>query len=422
MAKRVIGWCLAFCAAGIVVTEYAHAQTPATKPRRGETVATRARPEIDPLGIRLGSFFLYPRLTVQQEYDDNIFATENDTEDDFITTIGPDFSLSSDWNRHALNVVGGFNKGIFWDSKNDRENFFDYFAGANGRVDITRDINVEAGGDFAHLHEGRTDPDGQQGREPAVYDRIGAFLNYNHQIGQFATTLLGKYTRYDYEDQVGGVNNDDRDRDVYEAGVRIGYDVNPEYQPFVRLTGNRRIYDDTPDDSGRDRDSYGGEVVGGVALDLGGLVFGDLFVGYLHQVYPDDDDASGLTFGTAVDWNVTPLTTITATVTRSVKETTEAGASSYIATLGGLSVDHELLRNLILNANGAIGNNDYQGGSREDMIYTVGAGVRYLMNRHFYAALNYRFERRSADNDASGPDEDGDYSKNLVRVSLEGQF
>ncbi len=43
---------------------------------RGDTVATRARPEYDPLGIRAGSFLFFPQLSVDELYNDNIFATD----------------------------------------------------------------------------------------------------------------------------------------------------------------------------------------------------------------------------------------------------------------------------------------------------------------------------------------------------------
>ena len=45
---------------------------------RGDTVLTRPRPELDPLGVRLGSFFLFPRADVVESFNDNIFATEKD--------------------------------------------------------------------------------------------------------------------------------------------------------------------------------------------------------------------------------------------------------------------------------------------------------------------------------------------------------
>src|SRR6266699_1072721 len=51
---------------------------------RGQSVVERPRPEYDPLGIRFGSFFLYPRAELDEVYNDNVFATKTGTKSDFI--------------------------------------------------------------------------------------------------------------------------------------------------------------------------------------------------------------------------------------------------------------------------------------------------------------------------------------------------
>src|SRR6478752_1757544 len=71
---------------------------------RGQSVAGRVRPELDPLGSHLGSFLLYPQLNLQESFSDNIFATETDRVSDFITTINPRLDVRSDWNSNSLNL------------------------------------------------------------------------------------------------------------------------------------------------------------------------------------------------------------------------------------------------------------------------------------------------------------------------------
>ena len=43
--------------------------------QRGQSVTERPRPELDPLGIHAGGFFIYPRAELDQVYNDNIYAT-----------------------------------------------------------------------------------------------------------------------------------------------------------------------------------------------------------------------------------------------------------------------------------------------------------------------------------------------------------
>ena len=84
-------------------------QLAVVRPRldRGETVTNRSRPELDPLGMRAGSFLIYPRLGLQETYNDNIFAVESDEQDDFITLVRPQLDVRSDWTNHAVDLRAG---------------------------------------------------------------------------------------------------------------------------------------------------------------------------------------------------------------------------------------------------------------------------------------------------------------------------
>jgi hypothetical protein len=399
---------------------------------RGDTVTSRSRPALDPLGVRLGAFLFFPNLFIDQTYSDNIFASENDTEADFITEVRPEFSLESDWNNHALRLAAGSNFGLYAD--NDAEDFIDYFTSVDGRLDITRDAALFANGGYARRHEERGDPDDVRGRNPTEFDLIDGGLRYVHSFGRFRTTTRAEFLRLDFENvEAAGPGSaqtiqNDRDRSIFTGGLRVGYEILPSYEAFIQGTGNRRNYDETDADDaiGTDRDSYGYDIVTGVALDLGGLLFGEVFVGFREQTYEEGslNDNSGVTFGTTIDWNVTPLTTFTFRVEQDVNDTTIEGASGVTVTEGRFGVDHELLRNLLLNGNVSVSSNDYEGTSRQDYVFGTGIGARYLMNRNFYASIGYRFVRRSSE-DAVGdgtPGEDPDFSENRFRIGLEAQL
>jgi len=392
---------------------------------RGDTVLTRPRPEYDPLGIRVGSFFLFPQMTVIEEYNDNIFATEHDHEDDFITQLVPSVSVESDWNNHALNFAAEGDFGLY--ANNNDENYQDFAFATDGRLDITREAQLSGGGGVSKRHDDRGNPDTDfSAKDPTVYYQYDAFATYFQQFGRFSATVDGEFYRRDYDDNDSlageNINNDDRDRNIYGGGIRGGYEIVPEYEAFVRFDGNTRIYDETPDDVGVNRDSWGYGIVGGLAFDISGITVGDIFFGYRSQLYDNDSslrNMDGPTGGMAVDWNVTPLTTIGATVARTIEETTEVGASGYWATAGTLRADHELLRNVLLNVSGGVTNNDYEGTDRNDFIYRAGIGGTYLINRYFSASLDYVFTRRSSD-DAPGTDQD--YTENRVFIGITGQL
>ncbi|HEX9771445.1 MAG TPA: outer membrane beta-barrel protein [Kiloniellales bacterium] len=390
------------------------------RPRRGETVAGRARPQYDALGARVGSFVFLPKLELQERYETNIFATPNNEEDDFITRILPRVRVASDWNNHQLQFDAGAAVGIH--AQNPDEDYEDYFVGTSGRVDVRRSTNVRLGVRYDHGHDDRSNPDDAgTGEEPTEFDEYTANTALFHNFGRLNATLDGSFGRitFDDVDTVGGGTNinHDRDRNVYEGGLRIGYEIVPEYEAFVRGSYNVRQYDGTDFGTGIDRDSNGYGVVVGMEVDFGGLIFGDFFAGFRHQDYDDPtlDSLNGVGAGADITWNVTGLTTITGSLLSDVRETTQAGASGRLVSTGQIGIDHELLRNLILGADVGATRDDYEGINRTDWLYRAGIDATYLINRYLRVGADYDFVTRDADN------ANNDYTNHvfLVRVGLQ---
>jgi hypothetical protein len=426
MARRCVGIGLTVLSIAVLVSFEAAAQV--------ETVKTRPRPELAPLGIRAGSFLFFPQIEVQQEYNSNIYATKNQTKDDFITSVAPGLSIESDWNNHALNFTAGGDFGFYNNTTGSGpdttdQNYQDWNVSTDGRLDVNRDIALFGGGGAAFLHQERGDPDEVgNAKEPTKFYLFTAFASYVHTIDNVNFTLTPEFRRHDYDDtqQIGGgtINQDDRDRNEYSVSFRTGYEFTPTYEAFVRVGGNRRKYDETPDDVGVgfDRDSWGYDAVVGLAFDLSGVTSGDVFAGYQKQRLNDDsnlDNIDGPTYGASLAWSATTLTTVGARVVRNIETTTLNGASGYWATLGEVTIDHELLRNLLLNVTGGVTQNDYKGIAREDYIYTAGVGAKYMMNRNFYATLGYRYRERDSRNANGGA---ANYKENRVRIGLEAQM
>lgn len=392
-----------------------------SEPFRGETVVSRSRPEYDPLGVRLGGFYLFPQLNVFETWNDNIFASKNDEKSDFITNVAPAMSLQSDWGRHALNFSAGSNSALY--STYTRQDYTEYFANANGRADISNDSALFAGGGYAHrfLFPGTPDFQGAA-RQPTPYNTGNGFLQFNQNFGRIRTVTGGEIERIVYDDDTlqdgSKASNADNDRTNYTGSVRVGYELFPNYEVFVQGSGNRREYDDHDNVGTLNKSSTGYNAITGVALDLGGIVFGEIYVGYLQQIYDESayTNTGGVDAGGSLTWNVTTLTTITARATRQISETTQDNVSGIFTTTTSLDVDHELLRNLILNANFAFVSDKYENINRDDEYYIAGVGARYLINRNFSANLGYRFVQR--DSNLSNEE----YTRNLVRIGLQAQL
>jgi hypothetical protein len=390
---------------------------------RGQTIEERRRPDLDPLGVQVGTFTLLPSIGLEEQYNDNIFATENNTIDDFITRLLPRARLRSNWNNHSLSVYGNADIGRYAD--NGDEDYEDYTVGTNGRLTILRDTWLQAQVEHQRRHEDRGSPDDVGGIEPTIYGATLGQLTGFHRLNRLNFTLSGTVERLDFDDVATGgggiINNDDRDRYEMETSLRVGYEVVPNYEAFVRGGYLKRTYDDISD-NGLDRDNNGYEIVAGISVDFGGITFGDFFAGYRTQEYDDPalDSVSGPSVGGEITWNVTPLTTIIGTLSRTIEESTNGDgmgnfASGRFLTAAGVSAQHELRRNLLLGANIGYQNDDYEGISRTDETFRFGVNANYMMYRNLYIRGGYTVRSRDAEIGT-------DYVENVVFVRLQAQY
>ncbi len=393
---------------------------------RGTTVTERPRPETDPFGIRVGSFTMNPRLDLRLEYDDNIFATNRNETDDFLFITSPAVNVASDWGRHALNFGASGTITTHFDERD--EDTEDASAFVNGRLDFIGDTNVFGGFRFDLRHEDRGSTDDVDGDEPIEFlvytGRLGVAKRFNRLSLRQTNTLR----RFDYKDTLAvdlnnlpieaNSNQDDRDRYVWKHELRVSYNIIPDWDVFIQGAYNRREFDYSRDDFGNKKDSHGFEVEAGAKLDLTGLIFAEFFAGYREQYYDEStfNDFSGYAAGVDLIWNITPLTTIKGGFSRTLEESSLQGASGFFANRARASVDHELLRSLLLNAEVTYTNNDYRGISRDDDIFGVGAGFTYLMNRfvHFSAGYNYLTRESNVGGD--------DYDRNSFFIQARLQY
>lgn len=386
---------------------------------RTTTVTRRPRPELDALGVQAGGFTIAPSVDIGETYNDNIFAAEAGTRDDFITIVSPAVRIESDWNRHALAIKGSSD--IVRHASNSAEDHETYRLSADGRLDILRDTNLTAGIGFEKGSEARGSVDDVAGLKPTEFSVLSLAAGLFNRWNRVSMNVGGSLRRRDYDDVPvtgGTVNNDDRDRDEFKLDLRAGYEIQSEYEAFVQFILTSVDYEDAVDDNGLNRDNDGFEIRAGARIDLTALLFGDVFIGYLNRDYEAATLKSVETGVAGIDltWNMTRLTTIKGGVSRGVSETTLTTASGVVSTGARVSADHELLRNLILSARLSRSQDAFEGSSREDDYFHAGIGAKYLLNRYFSLSLDYDYANR--DSSASG----ADYDINKIMLRLRGQL
>ncbi|HLS69367.1 MAG TPA: outer membrane beta-barrel protein [Kiloniellales bacterium] len=390
------------------------AQEPDLESERGVPVYARQRPEVDPLGVRAGAFMIYPQARLTGNFDDNIYATPNNRESDFITTIAPRIRAESNWSNHHLALDAEVAAGFY--AKNQSEDFVDGRLALEGRLDVQRGTFLEAGLSVARLHEERGDPDVPFAYdEPSVFYETHASLTGYHGVGRLSLSLGANYTRLAYRsvDLTDGTSysQSDRDRNIYEGHARVAYELLPNVIPFIQGSYNVRRYDTRQPIN---RESEGYRIGVGSGFDAGGIITGEVYAGYMRQNYVSSrlDDASGPWFGAQVLWNVTRLTSVELGLERRVVETANLDASSYTRTAVETRVDHELLRNLLIGGYAHYYDDRYNGTSLKNRYFEAGPRATYLWNRNFNAELSLSHSRRDSN------DSDLDYRSNRILFSI----
>ena len=359
-------------------------------------------------GYAIGSFLLNSAVQFTEQYDNNIFATPRDRITDFINVLTPSLDLESQWKRHWVNFDAG---GAFarYDT-HTTEDYNDYHLGGRGRLDLSDNANIFGGTTFWHAHEPRESPDSENGIFPTTYNRVGSHLGFADTIGKFSMRIGATRDRYDFDNTptIGGmIDNKDRDRSVYEVGGRFAYIAEPDTRFFVQAAHNWRDYDLQFDNFGFRHASNGEAVAVGMAHTGSDWLTGEFFAGYLSQRYQDPRFAA-LTvpdFGGNFRVRLSPFTTFSGDVDRTVEETIVPGAASYLRTLTSMRIDHALRRDLTVNASAGYEVEDFNGVSRTDQIRILGAGIKYFFLPQVYVGADYQWQRRDSNEPIARYDE-----------------
>ena len=388
---------------------------------RNVGVLERPRPQYATEGLRVGAFQLLPAITGRIEYTDNLFATANAATSDTIYHIQPGALLQSNWSNHYLGIFANGHRRIHAD--HGSEDSTEWLIGVKGRLDIQRDAVAAGGASYEKLIEPRS-----SAGSPANAAKPVAFNVAKANVGGVKTfnrlRLSGKVGLQDLKYKNvqalsgGDIYQKDRSNTQFLFTTRAEYALRPSTSVFVELSADKRNFRN-PQPGFTARDSSGYELTVGANFEYR-LFRGEARVGHIQQSYEDTafGDVSGLSIQGHVDYYITPLTTLSATTSRGVEDAAITGAGGSLQTTTGVRVDHELLRNLILNAEVNYGDDDYQGIDRLDKETRLGAGATYLLTRS--VAVRARIEHLKVE--SSGVQRRQPFDDNRGVISLYYQF
>lgn len=379
--------------------------------------------DYDPRGVVVGSFRLFPELELDEVYNDNIYAVSSAQTGSFIQLIKPKLEMRSDWSRHMLNFFARGNFSIY--SVDSLNNFQDFSIGTEGRVDIQRDWNAYAGGSFNRAHEDRGTPNtvATSGLAPNVYNQVTGNVGYFQRFNRFSARLDGRLDNYTYLTQGlgpanGSLFNSDRNRTEFREAVRLGYEFSPGFEVWTRGSLNQRRYVNGVDASGFAHDSNGYDIIGGLAVDLGGITSVEVFAGYIQQTYVDFryPTVQGVAFGLAAFWNPIRELYVKPFVRRTVEDTALNNTSAYLSTAAGLDVEYRVRPNIRATGHFDYSIADYNAvagtTNRYDQYINFRGDVLYMPDNKFFVGPSFqRVHRTSSVANA-------DYDQNIFMLRL----
>ncbi|MGL4395301.1 MAG: outer membrane beta-barrel protein [Hyphomicrobium sp.] len=376
----------------------------------------------DPVGIRIGSFVLFPELETNGYWMNNVLRTPKAATDQGIE-FRPTARLASNWTRHALEFR---TSGIFsfydeFDTENDKAYTFE----GRGRLDVTRRTNVQTVLSHEVAQESRSAIDASSAgpRANVSIDRAEAALN--HRFNRLSMQLRGSVDDYAYEDGDGAIAtpgttgtgglDSDRDYTAYEQAVRATWEFKPTLAAFTEVEVNQRDYDVAARSDGINRSSDGQRYRTGLAFgNTGKVLRGEISLGYGVQS-PDDsrlDDVSGLIVDANATWRATELTSFLFNARSDVSETTTENVGGAFTRYFSLEARHALRRFLIASAGISYTTQDSQDGVIDENEIRTTLGLEYFVNRETVLFSRYVHSTFDAIGTAS------DYDADEIRVGL----
>ncbi|WP_157696589.1 outer membrane beta-barrel protein [Porphyrobacter sp. CACIAM 03H1] len=367
--------------------------------------AERQSDEFEPVGGRIGSFFLFPSLETRIEYDDNILALPSEGEGDVELTVRGGVAIESRWQRHSLEADAYVQQNFH--GRFTTEDVMEGGARLRGRLDISRDTSARLIASLDSLAEDRANiTSAGQARRPTRFRRADALFALAQDFGRVQVVGDAQMVVLDFDDATRAdgtvLNQDFRDSTYLRASLTTLVEVSPRVSGLLRGQVDRLTYSgnpDTPDPF--DRDTTGYAIEAGMKLELSNLLFGEVRAGVLHRQV-DDPSADGLTgasFGANLTWAATPLTTLRLFADRQVEEGGSQLVSGNVRSQARVEVEHELLRNLVLEGRAGFARIETIGQVETSADeYNLMVGATWKLDRNFRVfARADRFQRFADD-------------------------
>ena len=350
------------------------------------------------IGIRAGSFVLYPTLLQTLGASTNLEA-EPDGRSGVFSETTLSARLLSDWSRHEgeANASATYRRNFQGELRDDPR----VEADARLRFDLGARMGATFRGAFSYRRDDAADADdpGASGERPDAFDGTLA-ADLERSFGRLLLRGTGSLSRSVDESTVAGVP--DERYTTATAALRAGYELSPALQPFAEASLGRRLFDSSPVLGGNGPDATILALRTGTTFRLSEKLFGEAAVGY---AWSDPDEGfratRSPTFDALLTWSPRRGTDVTLTAATRFEPGSD-GLSSETVYDAALGVSHRLRARTDLDGRlaGRFTDSSITGG--DETLLSFEAGVTYWLSR--MAALTTLYRHEDLFSDRAGED------------------
>lgn len=389
----------------------------------GVSVVTRPRPLYAEQGAQVGPYVVRADLDESIGYNSNVGGVSGGSGSAVLGTA-PSLTVQSDWSRNALGISLSADDLRYLDAP--QQNTLSWTTGIGGSYSLGRG-SLSLAYSHAEAYQAPTSIGSPTTATPIPFTADDFRANWVIDLGRIKATPNFELTldRYGTADVINQPSNQSfRDANLIQGGVTFNYELSDQGSLLLVLQGIDSDYiknvPGTPSLS-----STSGLVLAGIDYQYDGVWRYQLLGGVEARTFA----ASG--FGTRVApiaqataiWTPTRLTTLTGQLLRSLDQPTTVGTSGFTYDSAELRVDHEVLRNVLLNGEIGAQAAEYEQGGGTQVQYYTSAGATWLLNRHLSLTGQYTFTKQSSSGSsgaisAFSPGPNSAYSQNLFLLTL----
>lgn len=368
----------------------------------GERVVDIDREYVNPDGLRLGNYVVFPSLGTLVVFDDNIYRSDLNKVADIRFEQRPRVELRSSLPRHVLDM--SLEGRIVNYTDNPDQDYAGYKAKVDGALHFdhahTISVSVLSALEFEERGELLID---LAAAEPIPVFHNRASVGITRDAGRLYGTLMGTVESWDYADVdalgPGLLEQDQRDTIEYSTALRVGYRFSPGYELVAKLRG---VKTENQGDLLFDRDSIGVDLVAGLAFETNPLLRFRLLGGYGFRDYQADnveDIATALVEG-RVTWLPTQYLTFYGTVSRQIVAADAVEPGGRIETLVSARAEYEIWHNIVMHGGLEFSQADFVGAFRTDKTLKGSIGFDYHASKNWLFTIKYEHAVRESTEDA----------------------